>query len=91
MSFSDIQSTLKEIPSIEALFVYFEVDVNRRFLNEHQIPILKRFNGYLLLQKPDDWFAARRALRSAYCKVHRGQLDSLTRSACRGCTSCLRR
>ncbi|QIA65942.1 nitrogen fixation protein NifW [Vibrio astriarenae] len=91
MSFSELQNKLASIPNIEALFEYFEVDVNRQFLVQHQIEIIKRFNGYLLLQKPQDWFEARRALRGAFCKIHRGQLDTHTRSACRGCTSCLRR
>ncbi|CAM4166889.1 nitrogenase-stabilizing/protective protein NifW [Vibrio agarivorans] len=91
MSFPELQRQLASLPNIEALFEYFEVEVNRQFLYQNQSAILKRFNGYLLLQKPEDWFAARRALRTAFCKIHRGQLDTQTRSACRGCTSCLRR
>jgi hypothetical protein len=55
------------------------------------VELVKRFNGYLILTKPEDWFAARRALKNAYCKVQRSLLDKTTRSACRGCTSCQRR
>ncbi|CAM3115965.1 nitrogenase-stabilizing/protective protein NifW [Vibrio rarus] len=91
MSFSELQQKLASFTSLEQVFDYFEVDFDRRFVDEYRLPLLKRFNGYLLLSKPDDWFAARRVLRNAYCKIQRGRLDPATRSACRGCTSCLRR
>ncbi|GEA60235.1 nitrogenase-stabilizing/protective protein NifW [Vibrio comitans] len=91
MSFSDIQQKLASFTSLEQVFEYFEVDFDRRFVDEYRVPLFKRFNGYLLLAKPEDWFAARRVLRNAYCKIQRGRLEPSTRSACRGCTSCLRR
>ncbi|WP_338166048.1 nitrogenase-stabilizing/protective protein NifW [Vibrio sp. 10N] len=91
MSFTDIQDKLATFTALEQVFDYFEVDYDRKFLDEYRLPLLKRFNGYLLMQKPDDWFAARRVLRNAYCKIQRGRLDPATRSACRGCTSCIRR
>ncbi|MGF1771611.1 nitrogenase-stabilizing/protective protein NifW [Vibrio maritimus] len=91
MSFTDIQDKLATFSALEQVFDYFEVDYDRKFLDEYRLPLLKRFNGYLLMQKPDDWFAARRVLRNAYCKIQRGRLDPATRSACRGCTSCIRR
>jgi hypothetical protein len=91
MSFTDIQDKLATFTALEQVFDYFEVDYDRKFLAEYRLPLLKRFNGYLLMQKPDDWFAARRVLRNAYCKIQRGRLDPATRSACRGCTSCIRR
>ncbi|MCG9662981.1 nitrogenase-stabilizing/protective protein NifW [Vibrio mediterranei] len=91
MSFTDIQSKLTEFTAIEKVFEYFEVEFDSKFVEEYRLPLLKRFNGYLIMQKPEDWFAARRVLRNAYCKVQRGRLDPHTRSACRGCTSCIRR
>ncbi|KFA98112.1 MULTISPECIES: nitrogenase-stabilizing/protective protein NifW [Vibrio] len=91
MSFTDIQSKLTEFTAIEQVFEYFEVEFDSKFVEEYRLPLLKRFNGYLIMQKPEDWFAARRVLRNAYCKVQRGRLDPHTRSACRGCTSCIRR
>lgn len=91
MSFTDIQDKLATFSALEQVFDYFEVDYDLKFLDEYRVPLLKRFNGYLLMQKPDDWFAARRVLRNAYCKIQRGRLDPATRSACRGCTSCIRR
>jgi hypothetical protein len=91
MSFTDIQDKLATFTALEQVFDYFEVDYDRKFLDEYRLPLLKRFNGYLLMQKPEDWFAGRRVLRNAYCKIQRGRLDPATRSACRGCTSCIRR
>ncbi len=91
MSFPDIQNKLAEFTAIEQVFEYFEVEFDSKFVEEYRLPLLKRFNGYLIMQKPEDWFAARRVLRNAYCKVQRGRLDPHTRSACRGCTSCIRR
>lgn len=91
MSYHDIEAKLKEMICIEEVFDYFEVDYDRKFVDAYRLDLLKRFNGYMLMQKPDDWFAARRVLRNAYCKIRRGLLDKHSRSACRGCTSCLRR
>ncbi|GAL27564.1 MULTISPECIES: nitrogenase-stabilizing/protective protein NifW [Vibrio] len=91
MSFVELQDKLATFTALEQVFDYFEVEYDRKFLDEYRLPLLKRFNGYLLMQKPEDWFAARRVLRNAYCKIQRGRLDPATRSACRGCTSCIRR
>ncbi|WP_261835074.1 nitrogenase-stabilizing/protective protein NifW [Vibrio ishigakensis] len=91
MSTPYIKEHLSHLESLEQVFEFLEVDYDTKFLNEYRKPLTKRFNGYLLMAKPDDWFATRRALRNAYCKIQRGRLDPHTRSACRGCTSCLRR
>jgi hypothetical protein len=91
MSLVELQNKLATFTALEQVFDYFEVECDRKFLDEYRLPLLKRFNGYLLMQKPEDWFAARRVLRNAYCKIQRGRLDPATRSACRGCTSCIRR
>lgn len=91
MSEESIQQTIAKFTSIEQALTYFEIEFDSRFIEEYGTQLIKRFNGYLLLEKPDDWFSARRALKNAYCKVQRGRLDPHTRSACRGCTSCQRR
>lgn len=91
MSFVELQDKLATFTVLEQVFDYFEVEYDSQFLDEYRLPLLKCFNGYLLMQKPEDWFAARRVLRNAYCKIQRGRLDPATRSACRGCTSCIRR
>lgn len=87
----EIQKIIAGFTSIEQALQYFEIDFDHRFIEEYRTQLVKRFNGYLLLEKPDDWFSARRALKNAYCKVQRGRLDPHSRSACRGCTSCQRR
>ncbi|WP_047048334.1 nitrogenase-stabilizing/protective protein NifW [Vibrio mexicanus] len=91
MSQKDILQTISEFTSIEQALDYFEIGFDSQFINEYRVPLAKRFNGYLILEKPDDWFSARRALKNAYCKIQRGRLDKHTRSACRGCTTCQRR
>lgn len=91
MGDTQIMKVIKGFESIEQALDYFEIDYDRSFIHDYSVQIIKRFNGYLLLEKPDDWFSARRALRNAYCKVQRGRLDPNSRSACRGCTSCIRR
>ena len=91
MSKTDIQSTIDRFTSIEQALDHFEIDYDSQFINEYRIQLVKRFNGYLIMQKPEDWFAARRALKNAYCKIQRSRLDKHTRQACRGCTSCQRR
>ncbi|MGR5235971.1 nitrogenase-stabilizing/protective protein NifW [Vibrio alfacsensis] len=91
MTTNDIQAKIASFSSIEEALDYFDISFDSRFIDTHRVELAKRFNGYLILTKPDDWFSARRALKNAYCKVHRNQLDKNTRSACRGCTSCQRR
>ncbi len=91
MSPPDIQQTIAQFTSIEQALDYFEIEFASRFIDEYRTELVKRFNGYLIIAKPDDWFSARRALKNAYCKVQRGRLDRHSRSACRGCTSCQRR
>ncbi|EGQ7975973.1 nitrogen fixation protein NifW [Vibrio parahaemolyticus] len=88
---NSIQDKIASFSCIEEAFDYFEIEFDSRFIDNHRTELVKRFNGYLILQKPDDWFSARRALKSAYCKVQRSLLSKTTRSACRGCTSCQRR
>ncbi|WP_159737664.1 nitrogenase-stabilizing/protective protein NifW [Vibrio atypicus] len=91
MSQTDILQKIASFASIEQALDYFEIGFDSKFINKHRTELVKRFNGYLILEKPEDWFAARRALKNAYCKIQRSQLDKHTRSACRGCTTCQRR
>ncbi len=91
MSKPDIQSIIKSFTSIEQALDYFEIGYDSQFIDEYRLQLVKRFNGYLILEKPQDWFTARRALKNAYCKVQRSRLDKTTRQACRGCTTCQRR
>ncbi|MFB9216159.1 nitrogenase-stabilizing/protective protein NifW [Vibrio sinaloensis] len=91
MSQEDIEQKIASFTSIEQALDYFEIGYASKFIDQHRVELVKRFNGYLILEKPQDWFAARRALKNAYCKVQRSQLDKHTRSACRGCTTCQRR
>ena len=91
MSTKDIQRTLSSFTCIEQALDHFEIGYDSRFIDEYRVPLMKKFNGYLILQKPDDWFSARRALKNAYCYIQRSRLDKHTRQACRGCTSCQRR
>ncbi|NOH97535.1 nitrogenase-stabilizing/protective protein NifW [Vibrio sp. 99-70-13A1] len=91
MSQNEIQKTIASFTSIEQALKYFDIGFDSKFINEYRLELTKRFNGYLILTKPDDWFSARRALKNAYCKIQRSRLDKQSRSACRGCTSCQRR
>ncbi|MCE0492949.1 nitrogenase-stabilizing/protective protein NifW [Vibrio salinus] len=91
MSKTDIQSIIESFTSIEQALDYFEIGYDSQFIDEFRTQLIKRFNGYLILDKPEDWFAARRALKNAYCKIQRSRLDKHTRQACRGCTTCQRR
>ncbi|MBW3696711.1 nitrogen fixation protein NifW [Vibrio sp. T187] len=88
---TDIQQTIASFTSIEQALDYFDIGFDSKFIEDNRAQLMKRFAGYLLLEKPDDWFSGRRALKNAYCKVQRSRLDRHTRSACRGCTSCQRR
>ncbi len=91
MSQSEIMQIISKFTSIEEALDYFEIGYTQKFINEHRLPLTKRFNGYLILEKPEDWFAARRALKNAYCKIQRSLLSKNIRQACRGCTTCQRR
>ncbi len=91
MTQTAIQEKIASFTCIEEALNYFEIEFDSRFIENNRTELVKRFNGYLILTKPDDWFSARRALKNAYCKVQRSLLDKSTRSACRGCTSCQRR
>jgi hypothetical protein len=91
MSETQIIKTINQFISIEQALDYFEITYESDFINEYRIPLMKCFNGYIILQKPNDWFSARRVLKNAYCKIQRGRLSKESRSACRGCTSCERR
>lgn len=88
-----IKDKIKHLADVPALLHFFDIGFDNGQINEWQDDLLKRFNGYVILTKPQDWFDYRRCLKNAYCKVQRGRLDrsSKTRSACRGCTSCERR
>ncbi|CAV18302.1 MULTISPECIES: nitrogenase-stabilizing/protective protein NifW [Vibrio] len=91
MSQTEFQQKIASFTSIEQALDYFEIGFDSKFIDQNRTELVKRFNGYLILSKPDDWFAGRRALKNAYCKVQRSKLDRYTRSACRGCTTCQRR
>jgi hypothetical protein len=91
MSQPTLEDTIASFTCIEQALDHFEISFDKRFIEENRVQLIKRFNGYLLLDKPDDWFSGRRALKNAYCKVQRSLLDRHSRSACRGCTSCQRR
>ena len=91
MSHPELLQKIASFDCIEQALEYFEIGFDSRFIEENRTELVKRFNGYLILTKPDDWFSGRRALKNAYCKVQRSKLDKHTRSACRGCTSCQRR
>lgn len=88
---NSLQQKLKRFSTIEEVLVYFEIGFERNFIEQYRKELFKRFNGNLILSQADDWFSGRRALKNAYCKIQRGRLDKMTRSACRGCTSCERR
>ncbi len=88
---NDIQQKIASFTTIEQALDYFEIGYDSKFIEQNRVELVKRFNGYLILQKPEDWFAARRALKNAYCKIQRSRLDKHTRQACRGCTTCQRR
>ncbi|WED21414.1 nitrogenase-stabilizing/protective protein NifW [Vibrio sp. JC009] len=91
MSKKEIQEIIAGFTSIEQALDYFEIEYDSKFIDEYRTQLVKRFNGYLIMEKPEDWFAARRSLKNAYCKVQRSRLDKHTRQACRGCTTCQRR
>tara|TARA_R110001583_G_scaffold40778_1_gene130092 strand:+ start:19572 stop:19847 length:276 start_codon:yes stop_codon:yes gene_type:complete len=91
MNNNDLIERIKGFSSIEQALDYFEIEYESEFINEFRLPLTKRFNGYLIIEKPDDWFSARRVLKNAYCKTQRGRLSKESRSACRGCTTCQRR
>ncbi|RKF13648.1 nitrogen fixation protein NifW [Alginatibacterium sediminis] len=88
-------STLEHIAQLENMtevLAYLEIDADRSFVEAHQQQLMRRFNGYLILSKADDWFSCRRALKNAYCRIQRTNTNLQTgRQACRGCTSCERR
>lgn len=88
---NSMESRLKALSGVDELLTFFEIDYDNSFLTEYGEQLLKRFNGNVIIAKPQDWFEYRRALKNAYCKIQRGRLDPKTRSACRGCTSCERR
>ncbi|MER2495797.1 nitrogen fixation protein NifW [Vibrio neptunius] len=84
MSDAEIQRKIAQFSFIEEALDYFESGDEPAFISEYRTPLVQRFNGYLLMVKPEDWFAARRCLKSAYCKIQRSRLDPYSRSACRG-------
>ncbi|KIT48239.1 nitrogen fixation NifW family protein [Vibrio parahaemolyticus 3644] len=91
MTENTIQEKIASFTSIEEALDYFEIEFDSRFIENNRTELVKKFNGYLILTKPDDWFSGRRALKNAYCKVQRSRLTKETRQACRGCTTCQRR
>ena len=91
MAINTIQDVISKFTSIEQAMEYFEISYDQEFIEGFGSELAKRFRGNLILEKPEDWFDARRALKNAYCKIQRGRLSKETRSACRGCTTCQRR
>ena len=87
-----LKKQVYEMKSVEELMLFFEIDFESRFMNEHRSELVKRFMGNVIISKPDDWFLYRRCLKNAYCRIQRSLLPKGGgRSACRGCTSCERR
>jgi hypothetical protein len=86
-----LKQQLAQFSSMTELMQFFEIDCESRFLVEHGEALKKRFIGNTLIKKPQDWFAYRRCLKNAYCRIQRSLLPAGQRSACRGCTSCERR
>ncbi|MDA0117639.1 nitrogen fixation protein NifW [Vibrio sp. T11.5] len=80
MSDAKIQRKISQFSPIEEALGYFEIGDEPAFISQYRTPLVKRFNGYLLMVKPKDWFAAQRS-----------RLDPYSRSACRGGTTCQRR
>ncbi|EJB8418051.1 nitrogen fixation protein NifW [Vibrio vulnificus] len=87
----NIIEIIHSFTTIEQALDYFEIDFTQKFIDNNRVQVMKLFNGYLIMTKPDDWFSARRALKNAYCKTQRSLLSKETRQACRGCTTCQRR
>lgn len=77
MSQNDIQAKIASFTCIEEALDYFDIGFDSRFIDKYRVELVKRFNGYLILTKPEDWFSARRALKNAYCKVQRSLLEKL--------------
>lgn len=88
---SDIQKIIASFTSIEQALDYFEIGYDTKFIEEYHIDLVKRFSGYLILEKPKDCFDGRRALKNAYCNIQRRRRDKSTHFVCQGCTSCQRR
>ena len=88
---NSLRDKLNSFTTIEEALVYFEIGFDKSFIEQYGTELTKRFMGNLILERADDWFSGRRALKNAYCKIQRGRLDKQSRSACRGCTTCERR
>ncbi|MDA7746553.1 nitrogen fixation protein NifW [Psychromonas sp.] len=88
---TELKQQLEQLQSVVELMRFFEIDCDSQFLELHSNELLKRFNGGVIIRKPDDWFSYRRCLKNAYCRIQRSLLPKGGRSACRGCTSCERR
>jgi len=86
-----LKQQLSNVQSAEALMVLFELDFESKFIEEYREELLKRYNGNVIISKPEDWFDYRRCLKNAYCRIQRSRLPKGGRTACRGCTSCERR
>ena len=88
-----IKQQISTLTSVAALLQFFDIGFDNSFAEHQGAELLRRFNGYVLLTKPQDWFDYRRCLKNAYCRVQRRLLDrdSPSRSACHGCSSCERR
>ncbi len=57
MTKPDILTTIKSFTSIEQALDYFEIGYNSQFINTNREELVKRFGGYLIMEKPDDWFS----------------------------------
>ena len=88
---NSLRDKLNSFTTIEEALVYFEVSFDKSFIEQYGTELTKRFMGNVILERADNWFSGRRALKNAYCKIQRGHLDKQSRSACRGCTTCERR
>ena len=54
MNQTDFEQKMASFTAIEQALDYFEIGFDSKFIDQNRIELVKRFNGYLLLSKPDD-------------------------------------
>ncbi len=86
-----IETELRLMTSMSQVLDHFDIPHDPAFARDYGHELLRRFNGNILIRKPEDWFDYRRCLKNAYCRIQRGRLPKAHRKACNGCTSCERR
>ena len=53
MSQNDIQTKIASFTCIEEALDYFDIGFDSRFIDKHRVELVKRFNGFLILTKPE--------------------------------------